>query len=366
MAAASRAYQLDPLSPSVAFNVGYAQFLAGFPDDAITTCGKIVQDNPSYARSHWCLLYAYWAKRNYTKVVDEWKLYAQYLGSPTETEFANSLAEGFQAGGWKSAMQKGIEARLSERKSGYASPFEIAVFYTELGNKDQAFIWLDTAYRERGFQMESLKTFFALGPLRSRLVLLRRSTVRRCGNSASDDAAGTRLAPRCNSSRGIMFQSDGCRAASTSLYPLPSSPTYTHMRSDLVLPALSIGIIVSSVATTCDCRTRSAINSYKGSIRSATSPRQIDCLAREISIRAGAIPSTRNRLFPLVLSPRCSQSFQSAGTARQLQAPSDGLVTSCEPGAIVPVEVLVEQDKVTPVLVFLKLRGEGPVVSWHN
>ena len=167
MAAASWAYQLDPLSPSVAFNVGYAQVLAGFPEDAITTCSKIVQDNPSYARSHWCLLRAYWANGDHAKVVEEWKLYAQYLGSPTETQFADALAEGFQAGGWKSAMQKGIEARLRQRKSGYASPFEIAVFYTELGNKDQAFLWLDTAYREREFQMESLKTNFALGPLRS-------------------------------------------------------------------------------------------------------------------------------------------------------------------------------------------------------
>jgi hypothetical protein len=58
-------------------SVGHAQFLAGFPEDAITTCGKIVQDNPSYARSHWCLLHANWAKREYAKVVSEWKLYAQ-------------------------------------------------------------------------------------------------------------------------------------------------------------------------------------------------------------------------------------------------------------------------------------------------
>jgi len=167
MAAASRAYQLDPLSPSVAFNVGYAQVLAGFPEDAITTCGKIVQDNPSYARSHWCLLRAYWAKGDHAKVVEEWKLYAQYLGSPTETQFANALAEGFQAGGWKSAMQKGIEARLKQRKSGYASPFEIALFYTEVGNKEQAFLWLDTAYREREFQMEGMRTDFRLDPVRS-------------------------------------------------------------------------------------------------------------------------------------------------------------------------------------------------------
>jgi hypothetical protein len=55
------------------------------------------------------------------------------------------------------------------------------------------------------------------------------------------------------------------------------------MRADFVLPTLSIGIIVSSVATTCDCRTRSAINSYKGSTKSATSPHQIDFVARETS-----------------------------------------------------------------------------------
>jgi serine/threonine protein kinase/tetratricopeptide (TPR) repeat protein len=167
MAAASRAYQLDPLSPSVAFNVGYAQALAGFPDDAITTCGKVAQDNPSYARSHWCLVRAYWAKGDHAKVVEEWTRYAQALGSLSETQFANALAEGFQAGGWKSAMQKGIEARLKERKSDPTSPFEIALLYTELGNKDQAFLWLDTAYRERDFQMLGLNTHFALAPLHS-------------------------------------------------------------------------------------------------------------------------------------------------------------------------------------------------------
>ena len=48
IAMASRAYQLDPLSPSVVFNVGYAQWLAGHFDDAIATCGKVVQDDPSY------------------------------------------------------------------------------------------------------------------------------------------------------------------------------------------------------------------------------------------------------------------------------------------------------------------------------
>ena len=166
LAAANRAYQLDPLSPSVVFNVGYAQRLAGRFDDAIATCSKVVHDN-SYARAHWCLTAAYWGKRDYVNAVSQWKLYAQLLGSAAETQFANALDAGFQAGGWKAAVQKGLEVRLDQRKTGYASPFDIAMLYAELGHKDQAFVWLDTAYRERDFQMIGLKTNFALEPLHS-------------------------------------------------------------------------------------------------------------------------------------------------------------------------------------------------------
>ena len=54
-------------------------------------------------------------------------------------------------------------------------------------------------------------------------------------------------------------------------------------RADCVLPTLSIGIMVSSVAPTCDCRTRSPINSYNGVSRPPTLPHQRDCVAREIS-----------------------------------------------------------------------------------
>jgi serine/threonine protein kinase/Flp pilus assembly protein TadD len=166
MAAANRAYQLDPLSPSVVFNVGHAQRLAGRFDDAIATCSKAIQDNP-YARANWCLAHAYWGKHDYAKVVEQWKLYAQYLGSPAETQFANALEDGFRAGGWKTAVEKGIEVRLNQRKTGNASAFDIAVLYAELGNTDQAFAWLDTAYRERDFELIDLKTNFVLDPLHS-------------------------------------------------------------------------------------------------------------------------------------------------------------------------------------------------------
>ena len=78
------------------------------------------------------------------------------------------MEQGYRAGGWKAAVTKGIEARLQQRKTGYVSPNEIATLYAELGDKDKAFQWLETAYQERDGQgMIALKTDFALDPLRS-------------------------------------------------------------------------------------------------------------------------------------------------------------------------------------------------------
>jgi hypothetical protein len=36
-----------------------------------------------------------------------------------------------------------------------------------LGDKDQSFLWLNTAYQERDNELEGLKTDFLLDPLRS-------------------------------------------------------------------------------------------------------------------------------------------------------------------------------------------------------
>ena len=47
------------------------------------------------------------------------------------------------------------------------SAYEIATLYADLGDKDQAFQWLNTAYQERDSQLEDLKTEFLLDPIRS-------------------------------------------------------------------------------------------------------------------------------------------------------------------------------------------------------
>ena len=59
--------------------------------------------------------------------------------------------------------------RLSERT--YVPPYHIARIYAGLGEKEQAFEWLEKAYRERSLSVDFPKTDPALEPLRSDLRL---------------------------------------------------------------------------------------------------------------------------------------------------------------------------------------------------
>jgi hypothetical protein len=97
----------------------------------------------------------------------EWKAYGQLSGDRNESDFASAIEQGFRSVGWKGALTKGIESRQEQRKNTYSSPYNIASLYADLGDKEQAFRWLNTAYQERDAGLLGLKTDFLLDPLRS-------------------------------------------------------------------------------------------------------------------------------------------------------------------------------------------------------
>jgi eukaryotic-like serine/threonine-protein kinase len=166
-AEANRAYQLDPLSPIIGYRVGAIHIWAQQYDEAIAGCKKVASENPAFAPAHRCLADAYWAKRMYPQVIAEWKAYGQLSGDRNESEFASALQQGFRSAGWKGALTKGIEARQTQRKTGYYSAFMIAGLYADLGDKDQAFRWLNTAYQEHDWLLIGLKKDYILDPIRS-------------------------------------------------------------------------------------------------------------------------------------------------------------------------------------------------------
>ena len=167
LAEANRAHQLDPLSPSNSWQVGDVHGILRHYDEAIVVCKRLANENPTYAMAHFCLARAYLGKRMYPQFIEEWKAYGQFSGDRNESAFASAMEHGFRSAGWKGALTKGIEIRQAQRKTGYYSPLVIATLYADLGDKDQAFHWLNTAYQERDWQLEGLKTNFQFDPIRS-------------------------------------------------------------------------------------------------------------------------------------------------------------------------------------------------------
>jgi eukaryotic-like serine/threonine-protein kinase len=167
LAEANRAHELDPLSPIISFRIGVLHIWAREYNEGIAVCQKLANESPTFSPAHLCLSYGYWGKRKYPQVIDEWKAIGQLSGDRNDSEFASATEQGFRSAGWKGALTRGMEVRQAQRKTGYYSGVLIAGFCAELGDRDQAFRWLNTAYQEHDRLMPSLKGYFFLDPLRS-------------------------------------------------------------------------------------------------------------------------------------------------------------------------------------------------------
>ena len=139
LAETNRAHQLDPLSPIISAVVGVIHIWARQYDEAIVVCKKVANENPTFAAAHACLASAYWGKRMYPQVIEEWKAYGQLSGDRNDSDFASALEQGFRSGGWKGALTKGIEIRQAQRKTGYSSAYIIAAPLCRLGRQRSGF-----------------------------------------------------------------------------------------------------------------------------------------------------------------------------------------------------------------------------------
>jgi eukaryotic-like serine/threonine-protein kinase len=163
---ANRAHDLDPLSPMIGEEVGGIYTYARKFDEAIAVCKKVSNENPTFAFVHNCLAFAYWGKRMYPEVVEEFKMLARLSGDLRLSDYAAAIERGFHAGGWKGALTSGVGVLQAQRKTGYSSAYSIAELYADLGDKDQTFQWLNTALQEHDVNLISLKTDFLLDSLR--------------------------------------------------------------------------------------------------------------------------------------------------------------------------------------------------------
>ncbi len=71
-----------------------------------------------------------------------------------------ALAHAYAAAGQEAAAREVLDRLLARAKSQYVSPYEIAVIYAGLGDRDRAFEWLDKAFEDRS----SLLVYWRMDP----------------------------------------------------------------------------------------------------------------------------------------------------------------------------------------------------------
>jgi TolB-like protein/DNA-binding winged helix-turn-helix (wHTH) protein/Tfp pilus assembly protein PilF len=158
----SRARDLDPLSLTVASNVGRILFYARRYDEAIREMTDELALNPNriYPRIH--LAMAYEQKRMYAEGIAESTRVAAITG-----ESGVGLAEAYAIAGQSKEAKQILRDVESPSPSGTLDWVFIAAVYAALGDKDRAFSWLEKGYENRDWFMTYLKVYPGLDPLRS-------------------------------------------------------------------------------------------------------------------------------------------------------------------------------------------------------
>src|SRR5882724_10588071 len=170
VAEARRTQELEPLSFIASSHLGWILYLSGRNDEAIATCTKILNLDPNSFPARRYLGLAYEQKGLYPQAVEEFQKGVKLSGSPLMLAL---LGHAYAASG-KTADARQVLSDLHDLSESqgaetmrYVSPYTVAAIYTGLGEKDQAFKWLERAYEERDVWLMNLKVDPVFAKLRS-------------------------------------------------------------------------------------------------------------------------------------------------------------------------------------------------------
>ncbi len=170
VAEARRTSELEPLSFTASSHLGWILYLAGRNDEAIAQCTKILSLDPNSFPARRYLGLAYEQKGMYPQAIDQFQKGVKLSGSPLMLAL---LGHAYAASG-KTSEAKQVLSDLRDLSESqdiesrrYVSPYTVAAIYAGLGDKDQAFKWLEQSFQERDVWLMNLKVDPVFAKLRS-------------------------------------------------------------------------------------------------------------------------------------------------------------------------------------------------------
>lgn len=139
---ASLAVELDPFTELYTLYVGFEALGLGMPDEAFEAIEKSLDLNPDYAYGYYVLGSAYVVTGDYEQAI---KAHQKAIALNPSWKFG--LGHDYAAAGMTGQALE-IANELSSNPTPIAQ-WGLAEIYTELGDYDKAFRWLEAAYEAR-------------------------------------------------------------------------------------------------------------------------------------------------------------------------------------------------------------------------
>lgn len=156
LAEITRAQQLDPLSPVININVAETFRLLHRDDEAMEQLQKNLEIDANFPGTHGDLGLMYLKQGNFDAAIKEAQKVREIVGPENPVGIAELGFVLARAGRREDAV-KMLDKLLELSKQGNHWTIQIASIYTGLGEKDNAFKWLDKGYEERSALLCNLK-----------------------------------------------------------------------------------------------------------------------------------------------------------------------------------------------------------------
>jgi eukaryotic-like serine/threonine-protein kinase len=153
LAESQRALALDPLDVAMNFHLGFHYFNALQYDQAIAQLQKTLEMNRNSGEAHGILGLVYEQTGRFDDAIAELQKSKELGGIDNRGNIGHVYAISGKSG----EAQKLLDQLQEESKHKDVSPYNIATIYEGLGEKDQAFAWLEKAYAERDSNITNLK-----------------------------------------------------------------------------------------------------------------------------------------------------------------------------------------------------------------
>jgi len=157
-AVTQRALEVDPMNSSLFACASWHEIEAGNYEEAEKYASRALSLGAPDQLARLTLGWSYALRGRHDEAIAEFQ--KAVVGWRNIVFPTAALGHAYAVAGQEPAAREVLGKLLARSKSEYVSPYEIAVIYAGLGDKDRAFEWLEKAYEERA----SLLVYFRMDP----------------------------------------------------------------------------------------------------------------------------------------------------------------------------------------------------------